>query len=735
MSGLGQGALLLRLGRQRPLVFIRFFRFFRPIPMKTIGSILLALLLPAPAALAQTGYPHDLAVTHIYALDKLAQADAAPQVVRARIVNQGTLPVANATVSLRLTGANALMRTAAVPRLGPGDKAVVSFGAYPPGALGRQWLCARVSADDNLANDSVQLGQVVSADTASYVTPGIPSFARPGEFRMALVGGLGNRFAVGNAARQIRAVRAYVVHPLSVGLVLQGFVADRQTGRMLGRSAQRLVGPADIGSYLTFGLTDDVVLQNKEYIAGFFVVGRVGPSPRYEPMPWGFQLDIPQRDQVTYDVFYAGVGDTPMLPPLDTGGPQYGAILDTLSGKLMAEVITAPAPVCPRPANLEAVVRGGPFRVAFDSTYNALGYEVAYGPAGFDPDRATATGGRVVSQRRGPFSLSATLPDAPYQFYARARCAGGGTGAWAGPVGAMSPCWRSAVVQFPYREAFDALPPGQPLPCGTEVQDNDGNRTSWVVQSGLPIFIGQPPYALYQSPPNALYLNMTEAEFPVGGMADDWFFTPALALYAGHRYQLSFNARNMNGLVGPGTSPNKLAVWLGDAPDPARQTTLLYRNTQLNTAYSPLANSYVLADASSTPAVQPITVPVDGFYYLGFQAYNQQIDNGMNDRLLLDDLEVADAGPLSARAPAWAALCLVPNPSADGRFELALPGPVSAGPWAVQVTNAIGQTVYEAKNWAAGQHQLDLSGRPAGVYVVRVCGRAGCVARRVVVGP
>ena len=382
--------------------------------MKNIGFFLMAALLPG-AALAQTSYPHDLAVTHIYTLDKLAQGDAAPQVVRARVVNRGTLTVANATVRLRLTGANPLTRTAPVPRLGPGDKAVVSFGAYPPGALGRQWLSARVSADDNPANDSVQLGQVVSADTASYITPGIPSFARPGEFRMALVGGMGNRFAVGNVARQVRAVRAYVVHPFSVGLVLQGFVADRQTGRMLGRSPQRLVGQADIGRYMNFPLDDDVVLQNRDYIAGFFVVGRVGPSPRFEPVPWGFQLDIPQRNEVTYDVFYADP-HTRILPPHDTGGPQYGAVVDTICGKLMAEVITAPAPACPRPANLEVVVRGGPFRVDFDSTYNALGYEVAYGSAGFDPDRAATTGGRVVGQRRGPFLLNATLADAPYQF-------------------------------------------------------------------------------------------------------------------------------------------------------------------------------------------------------------------------------------------------------------------------------------------------------------------------------
>ncbi len=694
--------------------------------MKTVSLYLLAALLPG-AALAQTTYPHDLAVTHIYTLDKLAQGDAMPQVVRARIVNRGTLAMANATVRLRLTGANPLVRTASVPPLRPGDKAVVSFGAYPPGALGRQLLSARVSADDNPANDSVQLGQVVSVDTTSYVTPGIPSFARPGEFRMALVGGIGNRFAVGNVARQVRAVRAYVVHPFSVGLVLQGFVADRQTGRMLGRSPQRLVGQADIGRYMSFPLADDVVLQNREYIAGFFVVGRVGSSPRYEPMPWGFQLDVPQRSEVTYTVFYSALGDTPILPPSDAA--TFAAVIDTICGKFMAEVITAPAPACPRPANLQVVVRGGPFRVEFDSTYNAVGYEVAYGPAGFDPNRATATGGRVVQQRRGPFWLYALQPDVPHQFYARTRCAGGGIGVWAGPVDALAPCQGPVVTQFPYREAFDALPPGQPWPCGSQALDADGNRTTWVISDSTVL----PGFAFtnfYVSRPNALFLNCNTGIFPVGGVAADWFFTPSLGLLAGHRYRLSFKYRSQ----AIPNLPDKLAVWLCDAPDPTSRTVQLFSNPQTSTF------TYIPADASTTPPVQDITVANDGFYNLGFHAFSRlgiptPGAPGNGTLLIVDDIVVDDVTLTSTRAPAWAAaLRLVPNPSADGRFELELPGPASAGPWAVQVSNAVGQVVYQANGWAAGQHQLDLSARPAGVYVVRVCGGAGCVARRLVIG-
>ncbi len=687
------------------------------------------LMLSNDRAMAQTMANYDLAVTHLYTLDQRAQVDGALHTVRAIVVNRGQQYIHNAVVRLRVSGANPLTQTAVIS-LFPGRDAMVTFGAHPPGQLGRQRLSVRVPADDNPANDSLVVNQTISNDTTSYVTRNEPAHIIPGAQVWQLESALANRFSVSGTPRLIRSVRAYIVDTASVGQVVVGFVADPTTGRVLGRSTQRVLRLSDINRMMNFDLAEDLVLQNRDYLAGFSILGRAGAPVRQEGTTYGCQklpYYPPTTHYALWPLSWISTGETPPQPPSDLSlaNPPFpdSTSSNYLIGKLMVEVITAVPPACARPANLAVTVRGGPFRVEFDSAYSATGYELAYGPTGFDPDRATATGGQVVAQRRGPFFAMATMPGATYNFYVRSVCGGAaGRSAWAGPVFALAPCTNSGIFQFPYREGFDALPPGQPFPCGAEVLDADNNRTSWRVQSTLNNSLMTP---LWNSPPNGLYLNLSQVEDPVGGTADDWFFTPPLALRAGRRYRLSFQYQNLSS---GGQNIDRLAVWLGDAPDPVRQNTLLYRNPQISNFM------YLLANAATTPAVQAVTVPTDGLYHLGFQAYSQQLPNfapGNGYRLLLDDIELADAGPLAAGgAAAVPGLALYPNPAADGRFTLQVPAAAT-----VRVADALGRAVYAGPVAARTPLALDLSQRPAGVYVLRVCTPAGCETRKLVVGP
>ncbi|RAK63811.1 FG-GAP-like repeat-containing protein [Hymenobacter edaphi] len=81
-----------------------------------------------------------------------------------------------------------------------------------------------------------------------------------------------------------------------------------------------------------------------------------------------------------------------------------------------------------------------------------------------------------------------------------------------------------------------------------------------------------------------------------------------------------------------------------------------------------------------------------------------------------------------AEQPALA-VAAYPNPAHD---ELTLELPAAAGAAAVQLLNALGQSV-RAYAPAAGRRTLALAGLPAGVYAVRVTGPAGTAVRRIVV--
>ena len=81
--------------------------------------------------------------------------------------------------------------------------------------------------------------------------------------------------------------------------------------------------------------------------------------------------------------------------------------------------------------------------------------------------------------------------------------------------------------------------------------------------------------------------------------ADDWLFTPALALSATQRYQVSFYYR-----VASGSFPERLEVKYGTAATPAGQANLLYTNNNITNA------AYALATNISTPVVLDILRPL-----------------------------------------------------------------------------------------------------------------------------
>jgi PKD repeat protein len=98
-----------------------------------------------------------------------------------------------------------------------------------------------------------------------------------------------------------------------------------------------------------------------------------------------------------------------------------------------------------------------------------------------------------------------------------------------------------------------------------------------------------------------------------------------------------------------------------------------------------------------------------------------------------EDYSVLVRRPLStAEARSLPGLTVFPNPTTDGHLRLHLPDPAAAGTYAVRVANVLGAEVQRgAVRLSPSQDaELDLSGLPRGLYLVRLQATDGTVAVR-----
>lgn len=252
------------------------------------------------------------------------------------------------------------------------------------------------------------------------------------------------------------------------------------------------------------------------------------------------------------------------------------------------------------------------------------------------------------------------------------------------------PCTPAVVSTFPYTENFDGIDPAT-LPCGATVLNVNVDNRSWVVLNALP-----------SSAPNALVYIYSATQ-----AADDWFFTPGLALKAGMRYQLQFKYR-----VDNANYPEALEVKAGLAATVAGQTQTLFSNLSLtNITYT----------TTTSQAVAAITPTADGTYYLGFHA----ISKANMDALLVDDLSVTASSALATRGANNGVFSAQAAPVPFGAAGLSLTlNTLKGGPAALTLSDALGRAVRTAAaSVPAGSSTIrlpEIGSLSAGVYFLTV---------------
>ncbi|WP_310398027.1 T9SS-dependent choice-of-anchor J family protein [Hymenobacter sp.] len=638
---------------------------------------------------------NDVAVNEIQGYGSIAVPVGNPFSLRAVVRNAGASAVNTPTVvTLSITGANTLTLTQTVPLLAVSGTATVSFSNISLPNVGANTVTVTVPGDDNNGNNSIAQAMATSANTFSFIAPGVSQTSSVGFPSLAAARTVAfcGKFTV-NAPRDVTAVRAVIGNDANLvpnatngqrTTTVYGVVLNATTGAVLGRSADYIIAAADLGQLHTFNMS--VSVPTGDFLVGMAQVVPAGTT-NVTVFPMGYQAETPARTGLFFNV-----GVTPAFAPSDI------AAADPL--RYMLEAETAVPATCPVPTGL-AVTGSTATSASFSFTApaGATGYQIVYGPQGFTPSGTSSTTATFTGTT---YTLTGLTAGTTYDFYLRAICSATDQSALAGPVGATTVCTAPVISAFPYAQNFDVVATGQTLPCGITVTDSNADGFTWQARSTAAPFSTA---NVARSAPNAMAYVVNDADRTVG--ANDWFYTPALTLAAGQRYRLSFYYRVAPASTG-GSFVEQLEVKYGATATPAGQTTTIFTNNNITTA------TYALLDNASTPAVLDIA-PAAGTYYVGFHALSGA-DQGF---LAVDDLTIS-AGPLATSEALRRAVSVFPNPSNSGVFNLEIRGANAKQALAVEVTNMLGQRVYAGTAKDNLRTALDLSGLASGIYNLKV---------------
>ncbi|MGI4832346.1 MAG: fibronectin type III domain-containing protein [Janthinobacterium lividum] len=607
---------------------------------------------------------NDAAVSAIYTLGKLATPAALPHTVRAVVSNLGTAALTNVPVTLTVTGANTFTDTKTVASLASGASTVVTFAAYPSTLnVGTNSLVVSVPNDGNTANNTQTYGQAITTNRLTYFDQTGTTTGGTG----ATNGVFATKFTLA-AATVISDIALTFTAGTGNTAAYQVLLYDVSTGGQPGN----ILYTSAVQNRTAAGGVATVTVPSIAVPATFFAALKQTTATS---VGIAYQTESPIRSST----FYLS---------LDAGTSWIDFTQATPPARVAIEVGTT-VPSCAAPTAVAVSnTTSTTATVSFTApTTGTSGYQVVYGPTGFDP----ASAGTTVTTTTSPVALTGLAPATIYQVYVRSNCTAGGTSSFTSAVSFATGCDPGATAAAaPYSLNFDTVLPGQTLPCGVAVLDANGDGATWAINRTAPY-----------SGTNAMRYTSALANSQA---ADDWFFTPALTTTAGTRYQVAFRYRGEGIANSPSAYTERLEVKAGPSATVAGQTTTLYTNTAITNT------SYALASGASAPAVA-VWQPGAGTQVVGFHA----ISAATQGNIYVDDVSISTVLATSSEA-LLQAVTVFPNPSTTGLFDLDIHGAKAKGSLDVLVTNTLGQRVYTGSARDNTTNHLDLSTLAPGIY-------------------
>jgi len=206
----------------------------------------------------------DASVKVIHAQGKVSRLFNSPDSIRAVISNNGVNSLSSLVVTLSISGAHSYTTTATISSLLPAASATVSFAPYFPLVDGASVITVSVPTDDNNANNSLTNSYLVSPYEMNYRDTLI---AHSGSNGITVPNFWGSKYFIKDTAI-ITTIKAFLVsNSDATGDTVCGMVMDT-LGRIIGRSPNRIVQTSDLGTYMTFSITNLPTVTNQSVIAG-----------------------------------------------------------------------------------------------------------------------------------------------------------------------------------------------------------------------------------------------------------------------------------------------------------------------------------------------------------------------------------------------------------------------------------------------------------------------------------
>jgi len=267
---------------------------------------------------------------------------------------------------------------------------------------------------------------------------------------------------------------------------------------------------------------------------------------------------------------------------------QYYLIIDDIQVDL--------APNCLKPTDINADnITSNEANISWTAGDQEEQWELVYGIAqtNFDPD---TDGTSLLIEDNAEVLLENLAVNTNYLVYVKSICSENEQSDWSSAYSFTTAC---GTMEIPYFEDFESASVPDIPQCGS-LETNSGN--SWTTTSVASGYDG----------------NVLNYSYHLSQDADTWFFTPPINMEADKTYQISYKYGNS------GSWEEKLKVAFGTSNNSDAMENEIANHPNIIGTFN---NEVIL------------TVPTDGVYYFGFQAYSDANKN----QLYLDDIEIIEA--------------------------------------------------------------------------------------------